>query len=280
MEILEGCLPCLLSQAQRAAKMASNSPEVRQNVLNLANEILKNYKNYENAPHLAQAIYEAVQSVTKEEDPFTKIKENDIEVAKSLIPVLKDFIKSSKDSHYAALKVGAVGNNLDSAIVSNLNISSKITNELNAPFSICDINIFKEKLTTAKTVLIVGDNSGEAIFDEVFMDNYPNLSFFYAVRSAPIINDVTLKEIKLTNISKNAKVFPSGSRAPGSVLSQCSPVFKALLKDADIVISKGQGNYESLSEVKNIFFLLKAKCPVIASRFGVDSGSYIFKFNA
>ena len=280
MEILEGCIPCLFAQAQRAAKMASDSAEVQQKVLDLSSEILENHEAFENAPHLAQAIYEAVKSQTKEEDPFIKIKEKDIEVAKSLVPVLKDFILSSDDPIYAVLKVGAVGNNLDSAIVRNIDIKEKINEELNTTFKVCDIDIFKEKLKSAKTVLIVGDNSGEAVFDGVFMDNFPNISFYYAVRSAPIINDVTLKEIPLINIDKKIKVFASGSRAPGSVLSQCSNEFKELLKTADIVISKGQGNFESLSEVKNIFFLLKAKCPVIASRFNVEAGSYIFKYNA
>ena len=259
--------------------MASESAEVQQRVLALSEEILENYQKYENAPHLAQAIYEAVKSLTKEEDPFIKIKKNDIAVAKSLIPVLKEFISSSSDSVYAALKVGAVGNNLDSAIVRNIDIKDKINEELNVPFKVCDAEALSEKLKTAKTVLIVGDNSGEAIFDGVFMDTFPKLSFYYAVRSAPIINDITLREIPLTGIDKKATVLASGSRAPGSVLSQCSSEFKKLLASADIVISKGQGNYESLSEVKNIFFLLKAKCPVIASRFGVETGSYIFKYN-
>ncbi len=279
MEILEGCLPCLFAQAQRAAKIASNSKETEQKVLNLAKEILSNYKDYENAPHLAQAIYKAVEGFAKEDDPFKEIKKKDIYEAKELVPVLKDFISGSENTLYAALKVGAVGNNLDSAVVRNIDIKECIKEELQRPFTVCDIDVLKEKLKTAKTVLIVGDNSGEAVFDGVFMDNFPNLTFYYAVRSAPIINDITLAEVPHTNIDKKAQVFASGSCAPGSVLSQCSEKFKAILKESDIVISKGQGNFESLSEVKNIFFLLKTKCPVIASRFGVETGSYVFKYN-
>ena len=83
----------------------------------------------------------------------------------------------------------------------------------------------------------------------------------------------------MVNIDKKAKILPSGSTAPGTDLSKATKEFKVLLRSADIVISKGQGNFESLSEVKNIFFLLKAKCPVIAQRFGVETGSYIFRYN-
>ena len=162
MEILKGCLPCLYAQAQRAAKIASNSKETEEKVLSLAKEILSNYKCYENAPHLAQAIYKAVESFTKEDDPFKEIKEKDIVQAKELVPVLKDFISGSENTLYAALKVGAVGNNLDSAIVRNIDIKECIKEELQRPFMVCDIDILKEKFKTAKTVLIVGDNSGEA----------------------------------------------------------------------------------------------------------------------
>ena len=279
MEIFEGCLSCLLEQAKRTSKMARVSAQTEQKILSLANEILKNYKNYENSPHLAQHIYETINTFLKQEDPFKEVKEKDIALAESLVPTLKDFIASSQDNLYAALKVGAVGNNLDSAIVRNIDINAKIHQELNAPFKICDIDILREKLKTAKTVLIIGDNSGEAVFDGVFMDNFPNLSFYYAVRSAHTINDITLKEATAIGINKKAKVFASGSCAPGSVLSQCSKEFKKLLNSADIVLSKGQGNYECLTDIKGIFFLLKAKCPVIASHLCVDIGSYILKYN-
>lgn len=280
MEILKGCIPCLLRQAENAAKKVSSDKAVHSAVINDAKNILNNYESYENAPHLAEAIHNAVKKHTKSNDPYKSVKEADIAAATSLIPELCKFIANSDDKIYAALKVSAVGNNLDSAVYNNIDIKECFDRELKVPFTICDIDILANKLKTAKTVLIIGDNAGEAVFDGVFMDNLPNLSYTYATRSCPIINDVTTLEAVQCKVDKKAKIIASGSHAPGSVLSQCTNEFKALLKSCDIVISKGQGNYEALSETKNIFFLLKAKCPVIASRFGVETGSYIFKYNA
>ena len=280
MEIMEGCLPCLLRQAEDAAKRVSGDPDVHKKVIKKAQEILENHKAFENAPLLAQAIHNCVKNETKHSDPYKKIKDADIKAATSLIPVMEEFISHSKDKLYAALKVSAVGYNLDSAVCKNIDIKNIIEAELNLPFTLCDKEILEEKLSNAKTVLIIGDNAGEAVFDKVFISSLPSsLSFTYAVRSAPIINDVTEAEATMVNIDKKAKILPSGSTAPGIDLSKATKEFKALLRSADIVKSKGQGNFESLSEVKGIFFLLKAKCPVIAQRFGVETGSYIFRYN-
>ncbi len=280
MEIMEGCLPCLLRQAGEAAKKVGSDPETEKNVLIKTKEILARFKEYENAPHLAEAIHGCVKKYTKNSDPYKAQKQSDLAAAKSLIPILKSFIDSSSHKLYSALKVSCVGNNLDSAVYSNMDIKDCIETELNTPFTLCDKEIFEEKLKNAKSILIIGDNAGEAVFDKVFMDSLSgDVSFTYAVRSTPIINDVTVLEAKSAGIDKSAKIIASGSTAPGTVLSEVSEEFKEALKTVDIVISKGQGNFESLSEIKGIFFLLKAKCPVIAQRFGVTAGSYIFKYN-
>ncbi len=280
MEIMDGCIPCLLRQAENAAKKVSNSPLIHNAVVKEAQAILAQYEKYENAPHLAQAIHNAVKRHTGSPDPYKAVKAADIAAAEGLTDVMCKFIANSSVPVYSALKVAAVGNNLDSAVYNDMDIKECISRELSIPFAVCDIDIFKEKLQSAKTALIIGDNAGEAVFDRAFMENMPNLSYVYATRSSPVINDVTTAEAVKCNIDKKAKIIPSGSHAPGSVLSQCTDEFKELLKSSDIVISKGQGNYESLSEIKGIFFLLKAKCPVIADRFGVNVGSYIFKYNA
>ncbi|MBR2043677.1 MAG: DUF89 family protein [Clostridia bacterium] len=280
MEIMEGCLPCLLRQAEDAAKRVSDDPDVHKAVTEGTKKILENYKVFKNAPSLAEAIHCLVKKETNNGDPYKKIKTDDINAATELIPTMNRFIKGAKDTLYASLKVSAAGNNLDSAVYKSVDIKGIIDAELGLPFTICDIDTFSEKLRNSKTMLIIGDNAGEAVFDKVFISSLPSdISVTYAVRSAPIINDVTVAEAMAIGLDKTAEIMPSGSSAPGTVLSQISKDFKEALSSADIVISKGQGNFESLSEVKGIFFLLKAKCPVIAERFGVKTGSYIFRYN-
>lgn len=281
MEIMKDCLPCLLRQAEEAAKRVNADPHTKEKIIGGAKEILSRFEEYENAPALAEAIHNCVKNHTGNTDPYKAQKTADLEAANSLIPTLKAFIDNSGNRLYASLKVSAVGNNLDSAVYGNMDIKSCIDKELNAPFAICDEELLREKLTSAKSVLVIGDNAGETVFDKVFIESLPhNISFTYAVRSAPIINDATLLEAQIAELNKIATVIPSGSTAPGSILQNTSKEFKEALGSSDIVISKGQGNFESLSEVKGIFFLLKAKCPVIARRFKTDTGSYIFKYNA
>ena len=144
MEIMEGCLPCLLRQAEDAAKRVSGDPDVHKKVIKKAQEILENHKAFENAPLLAEAIHNCVKNETKHSDPYKKIKDADIKAATSLIPVMEEFISHSKDKLYAALKVSAVGNNLDSAVYKNIDIKNIISAELELPFTLCDKALFEE----------------------------------------------------------------------------------------------------------------------------------------
>jgi len=141
------------------------------------------------------------------------------------------------------------------------------------------IHLFQKKLTKAKTILIIGDNTGETIFDKVLIENIPEIEVTYALRSEPIINDATMEDAVASGLDKVADLISSGCNAPGLILEECSAEFLAVYNNAEIIISKGQGNYEALSEEKNIFFLLKAKCPMIAGRLNVKLNEYILKYS-
>ncbi len=126
-------------------------------------------------------------------------------------------------------------------------------------------------------MLIIGDNAGETIFDKVLIEELLNLEIIYAVRSGPIINDATIEDVELAGLNRQVRLISTGCDAPGVIRTECSQEFLKIFDEADIVISKGQGNYETLSEEeREIFFLLKVKCPVIAKHIGVDSGDYVF----
>jgi uncharacterized protein with ATP-grasp and redox domains len=117
------------------------------------------------------------------------------------------------------------------------------------------------------------------VFDRILIEHLLDLDVNYAVRSAPIINDATVEDAVMARLDECARIITSGCDAPGLILNQCNAEFMAAYQAADLVLSKGQGNYETLSETagREIFFLLKAKCPVIAVDLGVDVGTYIFK---
>ena len=280
MEIMIDCIPCLLKQALEASKMATDDSNKQEEIVLEGLKILLNYKNYRNSPDLARQIHLTIKEKTGIKDPYIQVKKRDLEFAKNLRPSLYKFLDSRDDKLYWALKVAAAGNNLDSAIYKETDIKKAIKEELDKSFEISDIDIFTEKLKSAKNILVIGDNTGETVFDKIMIEYLPQINITYAVRSEPIINDVTEKEAYDSNLDEVSTIVSTGCNASGAILEDCSEEFKILFKAADRIISKRQGNYEALSEERgNVFFLLKAKCPMIASRLEVELGSYVFKNN-
>lgn len=279
MDIMLDCLPCLLKQSLDAVRKTTNDERVHKKVVLKTAELLSKYKEFECSPALCREIHNIVKQETGNSDPYFEIKQKDLAAAKRLYTSLNEFLSKKEDTLYWALKVGATGNNLDSAVYSNVDIKKCVGEELEKEFALCNTEAFKEKLKTAKSMLIIGDNTGETVFDKVMIEHLPkNLKVFYAVRNSPVINDVTEKEAIDSGLHKVATIISSGCNSPAAILSECSDEFLKIFNSADIIISKGQGNFEALSEEKgNLFFLLKAKCSAIAKKIGVPLGSYIFK---
>jgi hypothetical protein len=194
---------------------------------------------------------------------------------------LKDLIENDKDPLKKSLLLSATGNVIDAGISVKIKVEESILNTMEKGFSIDDYQSFKEKLKDSQTLLIIGDNAGEAVLDKLLLrelNNY-NIDLAYAVREEPVLNDITLKESKLIGLDKYANVLSSGCTAPGMLINQATPEFLEKYNEADIVLSKGQGNLEGLSEEKrSIFFLLKAKCDLIAEFLDVELNDLIFKY--
>lgn len=277
MKIFLDCLPCMLKQVLEAARMATDDAHIQEQVIADAIGILANYKSYCCSPDLAMALHGMVKERTKIADPYRAIKDTDIQAALKLYPQLKEFLEQKQNSLYWALKLAATGNNIDSAIYQDLDINLCVEQELKKDFGKCDLPLFEEKLKTAGTVLIVGDNAGETVFDRVLAEALLPLEIIYAARNEPILNDATVQDACDSGIDQCATIISTGCNAPGAILSQCRDEFLTIFNNADIVISKGQGNYEALSDCeREVFFLLKAKCPMVAGRVGVDLNEYVF----
>ena len=126
-------------------------------------------------------------------------------------------------------------------------------------------------------ILLVWDLAqGEIVFDQLLLEQMPRDNVVFSVRGMPILNDATMEDAEQTGLTEIVRVIHNGSDAPGIVLTECAPEFQKEFEQADLVIAKGQGNFETLSDVdKNIVFLLKAKCPVIADHIGCTIGDSI-----
>ncbi len=286
MRIQLDCVPCFLRQALEASRWVTKDIHIQEKIIDDALEILKDYKKYASPPELGRKIHNLVKIHTKNPDPYKEFKIRSIEIAKKYYSHLKKFLNTKTDRLYWALKISAIGNTIDAGVYSNINLEECIEKELKKDFAICDVEVFEKLLKDAKSVLILGDNAGETVFDKILIEeikkNLPDVEVFYAVRGEPIINDVTLEEAYASGLDECSKIISTGCTLPGIDFKECSQEFLEVFKKADIIISKGQGNYESLSEIKreNIFFLLKAKCPVIVSHIGTEVNSYLFKISS
>lgn len=280
MKIHIECLPCILNQAIEASKMSTNDENLIEDILVESIKMMEEYKTYCCTPDITQKIHDLVKDITGNTDPYKQIKEKDIKSALKLYPYLEKVHAENGNSLHSALKISATGNIIDSAIYTDLDIEACIEEELNKPFGVLDLKKLEEKLIKTGKILIIGDNSGETVFDKILAQTLP-LDIIYAVRETPIINDATLEEAHASGLDSCTTLISSGSKAPGTILERCSEEFKEIFYESDIVISKGQGNYESLSDCdRDIFFLLKAKCEVVALDLNVDVGEYVFKYKA
>ena len=279
MEIFIDCLPCMLRQTLEASRLATEKIHLQEKILEDSIKILSHYKDYKCSPDLCRAMHQAVKRYVCVEDPYLQIKNRDIAAAKRAYPKLERFLQKKKNTLYWVLKIAATGNIIDSAINNNINMEDCIEKELEKEFSVCDLELFENKLKTAKSLLIIGDNAGETVFDRVLAQYLSSLDITYAVRSEPIINDATVEAAYASGLGNCTKIISTGCNAPGAILEECSAEFLNIFNSADIIISKGQGNFEALSGIgRQVFFLLKAKCPVISQKLGVDLNQYVFKY--
>jgi len=283
MNIKPDCLVCLYNQALKTSKLLNLDDETSAKILFEVAKILPNYSLEFTPPQIAKDTYALIEKITNNSDPLYEAKEEAIKEAKSFKPFLYEEIKKSNDKLLTALKIAVAGNVIDFGAKKQFNLKETIENIFNTPFKIDFYLKLKEKLKSAKKVVIIGDNSGENIFDVILADVLKSLydiEIFYFVRGKPIINDVTLKEANESDMNKFAKIIDTGVPTPGYNLKYANELSKKIFLDADVVISKGMGNFESLYEIANreIFYLFIVKCNVVASAINANEKDIILLY--
>ncbi len=262
------CIPCFFKQALHAAREATKDELKVKQVLDRIAELVPCISMESPPPETARLIYGAVREVTGVFDPFYAQKSRNIETALSLYDGMKASVKRSEDPLLEAIKIAIAGNAIDLGANPEFDPEKDMKNILGLPFSTEHYEAFRNSIDQARTILYLGDNAGETVFDRILIETM-NKDTVYAVRHIPIINDATIEDAEKSGIHDVARIVSSGCDAPGTILERCSMVFLDIFRKADLIISKGQGNYESLSSEKGpIYFLLKVKCRVVAQRLG------------
>ena len=278
MRIQTECLHCLLRQVTDAVLMTGADEETKHNIMMKEIEFLSRYNDYASPPHIAGPMHRCVREMSGCDDPYYNIKEKDMATSAENFPIVKEYISTKEDKLLWAVKASAAGNTLDSAANPGASFKEGMEAELDIPFGISDMELLRERLKKAKTVLILADNSGETYFDALLLEALGDVKITYAVRACPAINDATAEIAERSGIAEYAEIISSGSTAPGTILDEATPEFREIFDTSDVVISKGQGNYEALGDAgREIFYLFKVKCPVISRHFGVEMGKYVLK---
>ncbi len=282
------CIPCFFKQALEAGKLAGADEIIQKRMLDEFAKFLPKLSLAAPPPEIGRVIYQVVKDVTQSADPFKELKDKSNKLALNLLPGLRQKMTASKDRFLTAVELAIAGNVIDYGAKNSLKIEEEVKNFLNGNF---DIHLeynkpiftyreFRDDLREAKTILYLADNAGETVFDRVLIEEIRKLpktkEVFYAVKDKPIINDALKEDAIICGIDKVARVISSACDAPGTKLKLCSEDFLKVYKDADLVISKGQGNFEALSEEdRPIYFLFRAKCEVVAKDIGCQVGDII-----
>jgi len=229
-------------------------------------------------PKIGKEMHHIIREAMENPDPYKDVKYHYNQVLLDQLPQLQGKVKTADDPFQLALRLAIAGNIIDFGPNQKFDISATMEKAKSVSPAIDDSEALRNAILDAETILYLGDNAGEIVMDRLFLETINHPHVYFAVRNAPIINDVTFEDAHMVGIDKIATVISNGDDAPGTILESTSPEFRELFDSVDVIISKGQGNFEGLSGCsRNIYFLLMVKCDHVASFLGVKKGDFVVK---
>jgi len=294
------CIPCFFRQMLEGARVIGLNPKLQKQIIDEFAGIIPDISLNSTPPEIARFGYNLLKEISRNGDPYKKIKQKSNQLAFKLYAKLKSKVGHSKDRLLSALELAIAGNIIDFGVKNTLNIDEELKKILNMeqksihPYrarrhgvhkkTIFHYTEFKKVLGNTESILYLADNAGETVFDRLLIEEikrmYPEKNIYFAVKDRPIINDALFEDAKVCGIDEFAEIISNGADAPGTILSLCSKEFRKVYRKAGMIISKGQGNFESLSQEKRpIFFLFMVKCPVVANETGCKLGDIVLLYN-
>lgn len=281
MKIHDKCLPCVVNQAVKVANItgAHNKEELLREVFTYLSKM-----DFEaTTPEIIGEIFEIIKKHTNNPDPYKETRSYYNTLFLKMLPKFERKLEQAENSFGLAVRYAIVGNIIDFNPIHNTLLEDifdcfeKMEDE---KLAIDDSEVLMKDILNANSLLYLGDNCGEICMDKLLLKKIkevnPNVKIFFGVRGKPVVNDSIAEDAYAVGIDEYAEVIDNGDGSLGTVLNRTSPEFKEVYKKADVVIAKGQANYECLSEEnKNIYFLLMTKCDVIAKDIEVEEKKMI-----
>jgi len=283
MLIKPDCIPCILKMSITAIRKLALDEYAAKELYSRILEIpsLRGQSWDITSAEIIELIWGRIADTTKSQDPFCSLKLKQNKRIMEVYPFLENLVHEAPDPLYTAVKLAIFGNAIDVMISdSRQYIENSITEKLEAPISKAMYGQFKKRLQQSRLLLFFGDNAGEIVFDKLLIKTIRkmcDLEIAFVVRSVPTLNDATLDEAKAVGIDKIATLIENGidGPLPGTILKRCSNEVTDLVSRADLIISKGGGNFDTLEEEKRylkdkITFMLLSKCDPYYKYFGVE----------
>ncbi len=270
------CLECIITQTLRAARRATPDETLQRRILNEVAMRLPGMDLTNSPAALSHVAYEITSTVTGVADPYLAAKREQNEMALALEDEMRARVKSSPDPLEAALHLAAAGNIIDLGTMrtQDINIRAAIEQVLQEHFAVDHTEAFKQSLAHCTDLLFLLDNAGEIVFDKILIEELLKYTPVTAVvKAGPIINDALRADAEQAGLTRLCEVIDNGGAFVGSPLHLVPERFLARMRQADIILGKGQGNYETVDDFPgDVFLILRAKCPVVARHMGVLYG--------
>lgn len=273
------CFPCFLKQSIIALRYGTRNVRLQEKILKSVLEDIEGADTSKPPAYTTTFIHRRIRRMLRK-DPFRKIKSEYNQISLNLYPHLKKMVQESSDPLWTASRLAIAGNVIDFGIFTSVDIEGTIKRALQSPLSVDDYRSFKAALSGAAEVLYLLDNAGEAVFDRILIETLTSQGkqVVAVAKGSPIINDCTTEDAREAGITEVCEVIDNGSDGVGTILEWTSRNFRQRYARFPLIISKGQGNFETLDDPeKAIFYLFQSKCDVVSKELGLSLGSMILK---
>jgi len=278
------CLTCFVRQSIIALDLATDDIELKRSVMRRVMPVIEN-TDFSMPPAWTTTSIHRVIREGLALDPYIGVKRKFNDSALALYPELRARIDSSADPLRLASRLAIAGNIIDFGIFTQVDLDGTINRAVNGDLFTDDYNAFRVAVNQSRRILYLCDNAGEIVFDRLFVEVLAELGkdVTAVVKGSPVLNDATMEDAEYTGLSSVCRVIGNGSDGIGTILPWCSPEFHAALAQCDLVISKGQGNFETLETERiaaGIAFLLQSKCEVLSRYLSVPTGAMMLRMTA
>lgn len=282
MKVSRECISCLARQAVEIAEEATSNVAVQEEIIKRSLKELGELDFNETAPEIAFRMHQHAKGITGNNDPYARLKMQYNEIAKEIYDRINEekWLEKSENPFDMACRLAIAGNIIDFSVglkLEHSDILKSVEDSVKHHIFGTGSTALKEAVKKSEKIMYIADNSGEIIFDKFLLQYLPMHKVTYVVKGGPIVNDATMEDAISTGVVDLVKVIDNGHCAQGTLLKDCSSTFISEFNESDLIISKGQANFETLSDIKDkkIFYLLRAKCSSVAAAIGCDRMDYV-----